>query len=78
MKIVTHWLFALVTLIIVSYIGWQELQVKQILKLKSFDLLFQSQPKEKSPDIGIVTIDEASIEKYGQWIHGIDVSLVIY
>ena len=67
MKIVTHWLFALVTLIIVSYIGWQEPQVKQILKLKSFDLLFQSQPKEKSPDIGIVTIDEASIEKYGQW-----------
>ena len=67
MKIVTHWLFALVTLIIVSYIGWQEPKVKQILKLKSFDLLFQSQPKEKSPDIGIVTIDEASIEKYGQW-----------
>ena len=67
MKILTHWLFALVTLIIVSYIGWQEPQVKQILKLKSFDLLFQSQPKEKSPDIGIVTIDEASIEKYGQW-----------
>jgi len=67
MKIVTHWLFALVTLIIVSYIGWQEPQVKQILKLKSFDLLFQSQPKEKSPDIGIVTIDEASMEKYGQW-----------
>ena len=44
--------------------GGKNPQVKQILKLKSFDLLFQSQSKEKSLDIGIVTIDEASIEKW--------------
>ena len=67
MKIVTHWLFALVTLFIISFIGWQEPQVKQILKLKSFDLLFQSETREVSQDIGIITIDEKAIEEYGQW-----------
>ena len=40
---------------------------KEILRLKSFDILIQQEPKEVSPDIGVVTIDEKSIEKYGQW-----------
>ena len=45
---------------------WQITYLK-ILKLKSFDILIQQEEKELSKDIGIVTIDEKSIEKYGQW-----------
>ena len=36
-------------------------------QLKSFDMLIQQEEQSLSPDIGIVTIDEKSIEKYGQW-----------
>ena len=66
-KFVTHWTFAFVTLVVLTYIGLQEPFVKEILKLKSFDILIQQEEKELSKDIGIVTIDEKSIEKYGQW-----------
>ena len=66
-KIFTNWLFAFVTLFFVTYLGYTNPQIKEILKLKSFDLLFQSEEQTVSPNIGIVTIDEASIEKYGQW-----------
>ena len=66
-KILTHWTFAFVTLFALTWIGLQDPQVKEILRLKSFDLLLQSQEKEISQDIVIVTIDEKSIEKYGQW-----------
>ena len=66
-KILTHWTFAFVTLFALTWIGLQDPQVKEILRLKSFDLLFQSQEKEVSQDIAIVTIDEKSIELYGQW-----------
>ena len=66
-KIFTHWAFAFVTLFALTWIGFQDPQVKEILRLKSFDLLFQSQDKEVSQDIAIVTIDEKAIEVYGQW-----------
>jgi len=66
-KILTHWSFAFVTLFALTWIGLQDPQVKEILRLKSFDLLFQSQEKEISKDIAIVTIDEKSMEVYGQW-----------
>src|SRR6056300_423317 len=66
-KIFTHWLFAFVTLFFITYLGYTNPQIKEILKLKSFDLLFQSEEQTISPNIGVVTIDEASIEKYGQW-----------
>ena len=66
-KIITHWTFAFVTLVLITFLGLQNLQIKEILKLKSFDLLFQSEEKTISENIGIVTIDEASIQKYGQW-----------
>ncbi len=66
-KFITHWTFAFVTLVVLTYIGLQEPFVKEILKLKSFDILIQQEEKELSKDIGIVTIDEKSIEKYGQW-----------
>ena len=66
-KVFTHWTFAFVTLFALTWIGLQDPQVKEILRLKSFDLLFQSQEKEISQDIAIVTIDEKAIEVYGQW-----------
>ena len=66
-KFLTHWTFAFVTLFALTWIGLQDPQVKEITRLKSFDLLFQSQDKFISNDIAIVTIDEKSIEKYGQW-----------
>ena len=66
-KLLTHWTFAFVTLFALTWIGLQDPQVKEILRLKSFDLQFQSQPKEVSQDIAIVTIDEKAIELHGQW-----------
>ena len=66
-KFLTHWTFAFVTLFTLTWIGLQDPQVKEILRLKSFDLLFQSQEKQVSQDIAIVTIDEKSMEVYGQW-----------
>ena len=66
-KFITHWTFAFVTLVVLTYMGLQEPYIKEILKLKSFDILIQQEEKELSKDIGIVTIDEKSIEKYGQW-----------
>ena len=66
-KLLTHWTFAFVTLFALTWIGLQDPQVREIARLKSFDLLFQSQEKEISKDIAIVTIDEKSMEVYGQW-----------
>ena len=47
--------------------GLNDPYLKEILRLKSFDYLHQFETKEVSPDIGVVTIDELSIEKHGQW-----------
>mgnify|MGYP003646836067 FL=1 len=66
-KIFTHWTVAFVTLFTLIWIGLQDPQIKEILRLKSFDLLFQSQDKIISNDIVIVTIDEKAIEENGQW-----------
>ena len=66
-KLFTHWTFAFVTLFTLTWVGLQDPQIKEILRLKSFDLQFQSQPKEVSQDIAIVTIDEKAIELHGQW-----------
>ena len=66
-KILTHWTIAFVTLFVLTFIGLQDPQVKEILRLKGFDLLLQSEKKEVSQDIGVITIDEKAIEKYGQW-----------
>ena len=66
-KIFTHWTIGLLTLAILTVIGLGDPQIKEILRLKSFDFLLQSETKELSEDIGVVTIDEESIEKYGQW-----------
>jgi adenylate cyclase len=66
-KLLTHWTIAFVTLFVLTFIGFKDPQVKEILRLKSFDLLLQSEERIQSQNIGIVTIDEKSIEKYGQW-----------
>ena len=66
-KFITHWTFSFITLIALTFIGLQDPYIKEILRLKSFDILIQQERKEVSSDIGVVTIDEKSIEKYGQW-----------
>ena len=66
-KIFTHWTIGLLTLAILTVIGLGDPYLKEMMRLKSFDFLLQSETKELSQDIGIVTIDEESIEKYGQW-----------
>jgi adenylate cyclase len=66
-KIFTHWSFAFVTLFVLTWIGFQDPQIKEVARLKSFDIHFQNQEKVVSEDIAIVTIDEKSIEVYGQW-----------
>ena len=78
-KFLTHWTFSFITLIVLTFIGLQEPYVKEILKLKSFDILIQQEEKELSKDIGIVTIDEEAIKKYGQWPWSRDVlAKIIY
>ena len=67
MKILSNWMMGFVTLAVITFIGLQDPFVKETLRLKSFDLLSQYEEKELSPDIGILAIDEASIEKYGQY-----------
>ena len=67
MKYITHWTFAFITLFVLTFIGVKDPQIKEILRLKSFDLLLQSEKKEISKDIAVVSIDEKAIEKYGQW-----------
>ena len=66
-KILTHWSMAFITLAAITFLGLKEPQVKEILRLKAFDLLLQSETKQVSQDIGVITIDEKAIEKYGQW-----------
>ena len=66
-KILTHCTIALVTLFVLTFIGFKDPQIKEILRLKGFDLLLQSEERQVSENIGIVTIDEKAIEKYGQW-----------
>ena len=67
MKYITHWTFAFVTLFVLTFIGVKDPQIKEVLRLKSFDFLLQSETKEISKDIAVIAIDEKAIEKYGQW-----------
>jgi CHASE2 domain-containing sensor protein len=66
-KILTHWTFCFVTVFVLAFIGLKDPLVKEILRLKSFDLLIQQEKKEVSKEIGVITLDEKAIEKYGQW-----------
>ena len=67
-KILTHWSTALLTLVVISVLGFNDPYVKETLRLKSFDLIQSYDTVEPlSNEIAILEIDEASIEKYGQW-----------
>ena len=68
-KYLTHWLTAFITLFVLTYVGLQQPAFKEVLKLKVFDSYLANDPfaTEPSKDITIITIDEAAIEKYGQW-----------
>ena len=67
MKWFTHWATALITLAVLSLYGWSDPYVKQLLRLKSFDVVQQYDVPVVSEDIAFVEIDERAIEKYGQW-----------
>ena len=67
MKYVTHWATALITLAVLSFIGFSDPFVKETMRLKSFDLIQQYDETTVSQDVAILEIDEKSIEKYGQW-----------
>ena len=67
MKYLTHWLTAFVTVVLLTYVGLQDPGFKETLRLKSFDYLLANEEKTLSEDITIIAIDEAAIEKYGQF-----------
>ncbi len=67
MKWITHWTTALITLILILSIHYSDGFITETLRLKQFDLLQQTDPVQVSKDIGVVTIDEDAIERYGQW-----------
>ena len=66
-KYLTHWATALITLAVLSFFHYSNNNIVEITRLKQFDILQQTDKKVVSNDVGIVTIDEQSIEKYGQW-----------
>ena len=62
-KYLTHWLTAFITLAVLTFFHFSNGSIVEILRLKQFDLLQQTDKPVLSKDIGIVTIDEKSIEK---------------
>jgi adenylate cyclase len=66
-KWITHWTVAFVTAFIMIALHYNDGSVVQTARLKAFDLIQQTDEPVLSQDIAIVTIDEAGIEKYGQW-----------
>ncbi len=66
-KIFTHWLFPIVTCMALLTVHIGDSTPVEILRLKQFDLLQQTDAPSRSADIGIVTIDEKAISKYGQF-----------
>ena len=67
MKIITHWALAFITAALLIFAHYDDSTVVQTLRLKQFDLLQQTDTPVPSQDIAILEIDEATIEKYGQW-----------
>ena len=61
MKYITHWTFAFITLFVLTFIGVKDPQIKEVLRLKSFDFLLQSETKEISKDIAVIAIDEKPV-----------------
>ena len=67
MKWITHWATALLTLTVLSFYGWQDPYVKQLLRFKSFDVIQKYDTPVLSEDVAFLEIDERAIEKHGQW-----------
>jgi len=67
MKYLTHWATALLTAFVLIFVHYTDNYVVETLRLKSFDLIQQTDEPIHSKDIAVVQIDEAAIEKYGQW-----------
>ena len=66
-RIFTHWLVPVITCLVLLTVHMGDSTPVEILRLKQFDLLQQTDHPVRSSDIGIVTIDEKSLQKYGQW-----------
>ena len=66
-RIFTHWLVPVITCLVLLTVHMGDSTPVEILRLKQFDLLQQTDHPVRSSDIGIVTIDEKAMEKYGQW-----------
>ena len=66
-KYITHWAVAFVTAFIMIAFHYNDSSVVQTARLKQFDILQSTDQPLLSQDIAVVTIDEAAIEKYGQW-----------
>ena len=67
LKVVTHWTVAAITALVILFVHYQDSFVVETARLKQFDLLQQQDTPQQSLDIGVVAIDEAAIEQYGQW-----------
>ena len=67
MKVITHWALAFVTAALLIFAHYDDSNIVQTIRLKQFDLLQQTDKPRTSPDIAILELDEATIEKYGQW-----------
>ena len=67
MKWLTHWSAAFVTLVALSFYGFSDPYLKELLRLKSFDVVQQYDKIQPSENVAFLEIDEATIEKYGQW-----------
>jgi len=66
-KWITHWTIAFITAFCMLAIHYGDSTIVQTARLKQFDLLQTSDEPLVSQDIAVVAIDEAAIEKYGQW-----------
>ena len=66
-RIFTHWLVPVITCLVLLTVHMGDSTPVEILRLKQFDLLQQTDTTVRSSDVGIVTIDERAMEKYGQW-----------
>ena len=67
MKYITHWATALITLCALLYVHLNSNYVTEVARLKQFDVLQQTDQITLSPDVAVLEIDEATIEKFGQW-----------
>ena len=66
-KVFTHWTIAALTAVLLLLVHYSDGFIVETARLKQFDLLQQQDAPQTSEDIGVVAIDEAAIEQYGQW-----------